>query len=352
MNWEGVTVDVDALVARHKRLQTLEKLLTEEHARGGVESPGARARQDIEDIIKLGLGAMKEKAGGVRGKLVDELTQLQKDAMSFYDGVLRSRGTPDLAGFKGILEDMRGHFDELRKPVTDAAKGADEAARAAAAAKPLENVQKTALKPDLPKTLMTPEAKLRSLEPKEQWAVSPDGKTATFTSKAGTGTTTARVLPDGKLEVEVHPTGKPAQTLKENQVMQRHGDQPTPHGNVLQSHHGVQSALLRDLLEGIFKYDADDWPTIWLRDHEPASPHGRISALQRGRSVGGTLDSIGAIRHQGVMDLLAADVPPETIRDYLSRFDKKFNDEVLPAIEKKITDPAARRKLIGDFKVY
>lgn len=162
---------------------------------------------------------------------------------------------------------------------------------------------------------------------------------------------------DGRVEVTVtrRASGEEVASFREFDPVARHGSKPRS-TRVMQSHHGLQDALMLDVFAPHYK--SRDAPTLWLRDSTTGSPHRTITDTQVGyegtRRAGtqqtgaqptGTLPPTYAqIREWGIADLKAIGAPDDAIRAYVARMDKYFEDSVLPNIPE-----ADRSRLVGTY---
>ena len=179
------------------------------------------------------------------------------------------------------------------------------------------------------------------LLPAKGWSVAPDGLTAT---KVENGVQLVATIdtehPNSLVTVDITPPGKPSTQIREGTVL-RYGDAPSPTGNVIQLHHGVQDALCLELggpqgMYGDLGYRSKDAPGLWLRDHKGTSPHNKITGLQSGRKPK-DFDNFGAIREQGIKDLKAAGRPLSEIQEFTRAWDKYFDEKIWPTIESAVS---------------
>lgn len=155
---------------------------------------------------------------------------------------------------------------------------------------------------------------------------------------------------DGLVTVTVtrRSTGDEIASYKEFDPVVRHGSKPKS-TRVMQSHHGLQDALMIDVFTQ-YGYLSRDPPTIWLRDSTSGSPHRTITDIQVGsegarRTPTQGPPSYAQIRDWGIADLKAIDAPKESIQAYLARMDKYFEETVLPNIPE-----ADRPRLVGTYE--
>jgi hypothetical protein len=152
---------------------------------------------------------------------------------------------------------------------------------------------------------------------------------------------------DGKLSVRSTRNGETT-AFKEFDVLGKYKDKPLS-TKVMQAHHGCQSKLMEALFGK--KYNADEAPTIWLRDSTGDSPHGLIThAIQNPQEAGRLEDpnlNYGTVRDWAVADLKAAGVPDTSIREYLAAVDGYFKTQIEPTLT-----AAEKAELVGTIKVY
>jgi hypothetical protein len=355
-----VTIDLEASVRpQGGKITELFNELVAHHQRNGLDDTNARdaAFQELEDLYRTGHGHFRDYYVQLKGSKLDVAMLVEHQALRFYDEAMRSPGPVDAAKLRVILERTNSLLDELaipaRKMVDDV-----EPARATQALRNLEAITPTPLKqtPAQQAPVMMPHEKF-DLLPAKGWSVAPDGLTAT---KVENGVQLVATIdtehPNSLVTVDITPPGKPSTQIREGSVL-RYGDAPSPTGNVIQLHHGVQDALCLELggpqgMYGDLGYRSNDAPGLWLRDHKGTSPHNKITGLQSGRKPK-DFDNFGAIREQGIKDLKAAGRPLSEIQEFTRAWDKYFDEKVWPTIERLYPDPAVQQRIKGVFtEVY
>ncbi|MEO6772031.1 MAG: hypothetical protein ABI467_03305, partial [Kofleriaceae bacterium] len=150
-----------------------------------------------------------------------------------------------------------------------------------------------------------------------------------------------------KLSVRSTKSGKTT-TFKEFDTLGKYKDKPLS-TRVMQAHHGCQSKLMEFLFGK--KYNADEAPTIWLRDSTGDSPHGLITHSIQNPKENLRLDdpdlSYGKIRDWAVADLKAAGAPDISVREYLAAVDHYFKTTIGPSLT-----ATQKAELIGTIRIY
>jgi hypothetical protein len=355
-----VTVDLETSVGpQGGKVTQLFNELVAHHKRNGLDDTNAQdaAYQELADLYRTGHGHFLDYYLRLKGSKLDVAMLVEHQALRFYDEAMRSPGPVDAAKLRVILQRTNSLLDELgipaRKMVDDV-----EATRAAQARATLEAMAPTPLKktPAQQAPVMMPHEKFELL-PAKGWTVAGDGLSA---RKVDGGVQLVAMIdtehPHALVTVDITAPGKPTRQIREGAVLP-YGDAPSPTGNVIQLHHGVQDALCLGLggpngMFGDLGYRSNDAPGLWLRDHKGTSPHNKISGLQSGRKPK-DFDNFGAIRDQGIRDLKAVGRPFEEIVAFTQAWDKYFNDHVWPNIQRMYPDPAKQQAIKGVFtEVY
>jgi hypothetical protein len=117
---------------------------------------------------------------------------------------------------------------------------------------------------------------------------------------------------------------------------------------VMQAHHGCQSALMKEVFGG--RYDAGEAPTIWMRDSTSGSPHRIASDLQEARlgPVKSASTSKGKLTYEHVRAMAEQDlrssgggrITDQQINEYLAAVDDFVIKKVLPGM------PTSRARLL------
>ncbi len=153
---------------------------------------------------------------------------------------------------------------------------------------------------------------------------------------------------DGRVEVTVtrRSSGDEIASFREFDPVPRHGSKPRS-TRVMQSHHGLQDALMLDVFTP-YGYKSRDAPTLWLRDSTTGSPHRTITDTQVGyegaRRTGTPPPTYAQIREWGIADLKAIGASDDAIRAYVARMDKYFEESIVPNIPE-----ADRPRLVGTY---
>ncbi len=113
--------DVDRLVTTG-RLKRLYELLTKRHR--SDPDPPARALRDIEHLLDLAFANLSKHYTEVKSAAMKAVIKLQKEALNFYDHVLHTSETPDVARLEKILRDMDEELARLGRSAEDLAPGA------------------------------------------------------------------------------------------------------------------------------------------------------------------------------------------------------------------------------------
>ena len=274
-----VTIDLEASVGpQGGKVTELFNELVAHHKRNGLDDTNAQdaAYQELADLYRTGHGHFRDYYVQRKGSKLDVAMLVEHQALRFYDEAMRSPGPVDAAKLRVILQRMNSLLDEIgipaRKMVDDV-----EGARAAKARETLEAMAPTPLKktPAQQAPVMMPHEKFELL-PAKGWSLAPDGLTAT---KVDNGVQLVAMIdtehPHSLVTVDITPPGKPTTQIREGTVL-RYGDAPSPTGNVIQLHHGVQDALCLELggpqgMYGDLGYRSQDAPGLWLRDHKGTS---------------------------------------------------------------------------------
>lgn len=151
---------------------------------------------------------------------------------------------------------------------------------------------------------------------------------------------------DGLIEARVLRNGTERHRFAEFDTLRRHGSKPTS-TRVMQSHHGLQDALMQTLF-GDHGYNRNDPPTLWLRNSTSGSPHQLITHIQNHNQSTREADpnlSYARIRELGIADLRAAGCPDAKIREFMAAMDSYFESTILPQIPE-----ADRPALVGSYQ--
>lgn len=112
--------DVDRQKGRG-RLGDLYKLLVTRHRQNGDSDPDGRARLDVERLLAAAFDDLARHYQGGKKRALDDLVRLQGEALDFYDGVLVSKGSVNVAHLENILKDMDRCFRDLARKADDVA---------------------------------------------------------------------------------------------------------------------------------------------------------------------------------------------------------------------------------------
>ncbi len=211
---------------------------------------------------------------------------------------------------------------------------------------PITSVQPTPLPPNAPDVIvasLTSEATRSELSQQAQSVTfHPDGQVSVAFAR---DTVELSLNGDGFIEARVLRDGSERARFAEFDTLARHGSKPTS-TRVMQSHHGLQDALMKSLFED-YGYKSGDPPTVWLRNSTSGSPHQRITHIQNHNQGVREVDpnlSYARIRELGIADLRAAGCPDAKIREFTAAMDRYFEENILPRIPE-----ADRPGLVGTY---
>jgi hypothetical protein len=290
---------------------------------------------------------------------IDNISRLRERLSHGIESVVRKDGRLEgmsIAEFQrsfreldAVLNDLQStqrYIQEMSEQRTrEIFQGSRE--RSPSTADPIKSVAASHIPPNTPSILA---ASLKSAETQKQLSL----KAQSITYHVSGEVTVKFKRQEVKISVQdglYHATvadrssGNIVTQFKEFDIVPRHGTKPLS-TNVLQSHHGLQDALMLDVFSE-YGYRKEHPPAIWLRNSLPGSPHRVISDIQKHTlsSRKSASPSYAQIRQWGIADLKAANAPENSIRAYMARMDKYFEANVLPKI------PANEvPKLVGTYQ--
>jgi Pretoxin HINT domain len=116
-----VSFNLDRLLGGGRLKRLHELLMVRHHA---DPNPAARARADIERMLNSVFEGLAQHYANVKGASLKKLVKLQGEAIDFYQHVLSSRGTPDVARLEKILREMDEEMATLTRKADDLSSAA------------------------------------------------------------------------------------------------------------------------------------------------------------------------------------------------------------------------------------
>lgn len=372
-----VTLEVEGTRA----VQDLRKALEKK----GVH--GAEAERVIDDLLVSGLTRMARHFERIKAKHIDTVVNLRAELDGLYHDIFIGEHAGTQAGLKQAIDSRIGKiqakYAELDKALAEAtlplehmklAAEADDAALAA-----VKKVEPEAL-PHADRPLakdLAREGRGRSRLRRKGFEPFKGG----YKVKFADGAETVLSIKNNRYTAEIYPPpgikgGKPT-VISEFQLSRDRYSTDLKTTSILQRNHVFQNSLMEKLF-GRFGYDGGTVPTVWLRDSKTGSPHGQVTAQQRGfKTRSGThIDgaeaaarkmargdkaaaapsqlNLAEIQRQGIAQMRSIGCPDEVIAQYMREFNRHFEATVLKDLNSRVASgkmtQAQVDSLLGGWK--
>jgi hypothetical protein len=273
---------------------------------------------------------------------------------------LKMRELSDLVGES--LESLSDLFTgKNKKGAVEALKKSDE--RAAAIFKELGKDLETSLKEQVGDRVSIPERLgMLKKKSKRKWSLE-EGDVVEGGKKVKRVVRAVKKLKEVEVELQEGPGGRLrfrvrkrgtkqwSEYYEEFDVLREAYSERPRSTEVMQAHHGCQSALMKEVFGGL--YDAGEAPTIWMRDSTSGSPHRIASDLQEARlgpvkSASGpknplTYEKVRAMAESELRQAGGGRITDKQVNDYLAAVDDFVRSKVLA--KKKLPVDQVRRML-------
>ncbi len=346
MGGEAAVFDAAKVIDSHPQLSSFRDRLAS--MSGGSMD---RAQKLVEDMLIAAMHGFCGHALAAKGGLIEDVLRLRGRLDDILHGVLqlgpgRTGAKFDSTEVESIYRQLDQHLRQLAQPLHDQTTPSEAAeVLAATYRREIEAVDPSASK-------QSPRAIDEDFHRESGWKriralrkglrKQRDGS---YVVRFTDGASARYRVVDGHYQVTTfNPSGEATFSMSEFDVLH------TPYRNapkttsLMNCHHGLQDSLMKQLFAD-FGYDGGDVPTIWLRDGRAGSPHGLITAIQKGAKISRSAKGVtfSDIRQWAIADLKAAGATDARITEYLAAFDAHFRRTVLPKL------PASEKGRLGTW---